>query len=88
MMNANGAEMKPTGPDGEELEPLPPAIEALRDEVEESLNMGFTYDDLVNKYAEDERVYQIDGGLEALAGRYGLIWRLKPELFDDDEPVP
>lgn len=84
---ADDAEMLPTGQDGEELDPLPPTIEALHDEVEECLNMGFTYDDLVNKYAADERVYDVEGGLEALAGRYGLIWRLKPELFDDDEPA-
>ena len=62
---------------------LAPEIEALKDEVQDYLDQGLGIIEIIDQYVDDERINNIDGGPDMLAGRYGLIWRLKPELFDD-----
>ena len=66
---------------------LAPEIEALKDEVQDYLDQGLGIIEIIDQYVDDERINNIDGGPDMLAGRYGLIWRLKPELFDDEEAV-
>ena len=63
---------------------LDPGIEALEPEVKDYLQAGLGIDEIIQQYVDDDRVANIDGGPDMLAGRGGLIWRLKPELFDED----
>ena len=56
----------------------------MKAEVEDYLEAGLGIDEIIQQYVEDDRVANIDGGPDMLAGRYGLIWRLKPELFEDE----